>query len=68
MKMQMANKEHNYSLYNIENYRKDFDSDIGDVAGKYAELLSEYCKFAIENIKLKNTAFSRFIINRGLDQ
>jgi hypothetical protein len=67
MKIQTANKEHNYSLYNIENYRKNFDCDIGDVVGKYSELLSEYYKFAIDNIKLKNTAFSRFIINRGLD-
>lgn len=67
MKTLTINKDNNYSLYNIENYRKELESDIGEVTKKYSELLIEYYKFAVENIKIKNTPFSRFIITRGLD-
>jgi len=61
------NKENNYLLSNNENYKKDFDSDIGFITKKYYELVSEYIKFIMENIKLKNEIFSKFIIIRGLD-
>ena len=67
MKIIEMNKDSKYSLNNIENYRKELDSDVGDIVKKYSELLVEYYKFAIENIKIKNTHLSRFVVTRGLD-
>lgn len=67
MKIPTANKDLNYSLHNNENYKTTIDCDIGAISSKYAVLLSEYYKFIIENIKVKNASLSRFIITRGLD-
>lgn len=63
----LSNKEINYSLHNNENYKKELDYEIGDIIDKISQLLMDYFKFIIENIKLKKTNFSRFIITRGLD-
>lgn len=63
----LSNKEANYSLHNSENYKKELDCEITDITEKLSDLLIDYYKFIIENIKLKNTNFSRFIITRGLD-
>ena len=63
----LSKKEMNYSLYNNENYNKDLDYEISEIAEKLSELLVDYLKFIIENIKLKKTNFSKFIIIRGLD-
>jgi len=62
-----ATKEINYSLHNSENYKKELDSDITDVLQKISQLFIDYFKFITENIKLKKSSFSRFIIIRGLD-
>jgi hypothetical protein len=63
----LSKKEINYSLYNNENYNKDLDYEISEITEKLSELLIDYLKFIIENIKLKKTNFSKFIIIRGLD-
>jgi hypothetical protein len=63
----LSKKETNYSLYNNENYKKDLDYEIGEITDKLSELLVDYLKFIIENIKLKHSNFSKFIIIRGLD-
>lgn len=63
----LENKEINYSLHNSENFKKELDYEINDVVNKLSELFIEYFKFITENIKLKKTNFSRFIITRGLD-
>ncbi len=62
-----ANKEMNYSLHNSDNYKKELDTEITDVVQKISQLFIDYFKFIIENIKLKKSTFSRFIIIRGLD-
>jgi hypothetical protein len=67
MKTTIANKDFNYSLHNIENYKKELNSDISEITKKYLNLLVEYYKFIIENIKKKNKEFTRFIITRGLE-
>lgn len=67
MKSVVSNKENNYSLNNIENYKKTIDCKLGEVTKKYGELLIEYLNFICENIKIKNINFTRFIIIRGLD-
>ena len=67
MKSVISHKENNYSLNNIENYRKTIDCSLGEVTKIYGDLLIEYSNFISENIKVKNSSFSRFIIIRGLD-
>jgi hypothetical protein len=62
-----ATKEINYSLHNIDNYKKELDTEITDVVQKISQLFIDYFKFITENIKLKKSTFSRFIIIRGLD-
>jgi hypothetical protein len=62
-----SNKEINYSLHNSENYKKELDTEITDVVQKISQLFIDYFKFITENIKLKRSTFSRFIIIRGLD-
>ena len=63
----IINKDLNYSLHNIENYNKNFTCSIEDITNKYSELLIEYLKFILENIKIKNEIYTKFIIIRGLD-
>ena len=63
----LANKEINYSLHNSENFKKELECEIYDVVNKLSDLLIEYFKCIKENIKLKKSNFSRFIITRGLD-
>jgi hypothetical protein len=62
-----VNKDTNYSLYNIENYRKEFECEVNIIAQKYSELLVEYFKFITENIKIKKENLIKFIIIRGLN-
>ena len=62
----LATKEVNYSLHNNENYKKELDYEISDVVSKFSELIIDFFKFITENIKLKKSNFSRFIITRGL--
>lgn len=63
----LASKEMNYSLHNNENYKKELDSEITDILEKISQLFIDYFKCITENIKLKISNFSRFIIIRGLD-
>jgi hypothetical protein len=67
MKSIAANKENNYSLHNIENYKSALDCDISEVVKKYSSLIIEYLKFITDNIKIRNTGLAKFIIIRGLD-
>jgi len=63
----MSNKDNNYSLQNVENYKKEFNCNVSEIVEKYSELIIEYFKFIMENIKIKNSKLSKFIIIRGLD-
>ena len=67
MKSVISHKDNNYSLTNSDNYRKTIECGLGEVTKKYGDLLIEYLNFISENIKVKNSSFSRFIIIRGLD-
>jgi len=64
MKQTINNK---YSLHDTENFNKELTVTPNEVMVKYSDLLTEYTKFIIENIKIKNPNYSRFIIIRGLD-
>jgi hypothetical protein len=63
----LVNKDTNFSLHNIENYKKEFTCDICEVTNKYSQVLIEYYRFILENLKVKNESFARFIILRGVD-
>jgi hypothetical protein len=67
MKTSTQNKDNNFSLQNTENYRKTIDNVTSEITEKYYMLVAEYYKFITENIKVKNSNFSKFIIMRGLD-
>jgi hypothetical protein len=60
-------KDNNYSLQNIENYKNPSSFEIGETLQKYSDLIIEYFKFVMDNIKIKNSSFSKFIVIRGLD-
>ena len=62
-----TNKDNNFSLQNLDNYRKNIDNTTSEITEKYYMLIAEYFKFITENIKVKNSNFSKFIITRGLD-
>jgi hypothetical protein len=63
----MENKDNNFSLQNLDNYRKNIDNTTSEITEKYYMLIAEYFKFITENIKIKNSDFAKFIITRGLD-
>jgi len=67
MKSNISNKDNGYSLNSSENYKKDLDCHVSIVTKKYTELIVEYFKFILENIKLTNISLKKFIIIRGLD-
>ena len=67
MKPLVLNKDNNYSLNNVDNFKKDLEEDIREISKKYSELVIEYLRFSNENIKIKNTNLYKYIIIRGLD-
>ena len=69
MDVSLNNKDNNFSLQNIENYKTKLDSDIdiNYINYKYIQLVTDYLKFIVENLKIRTPKFARFIITRGLD-
>jgi hypothetical protein len=61
------NKENNFSLHSSENYKKELESELSDVADSLSKLFIDYFKYIIENIKIRRPNLSKFIIIRGLD-
>ena len=66
MKSEIVNKD-NYSLHNSENYKSELQFNLDEAIQKYSQLIIEYFKFIMENIKTNNAKFAKFIIIRGLD-
>jgi len=63
----LLNKDTNCLINNIENYKTNLDTDLNEIIKKYSDLIIEYLKFTIENVKIKNLYLLKFIIIRGLD-
>ena len=63
----IINKDNNYSLYNMENYKNNIDNTTSEITEKYYLLLLEYFNFIVENIHPKNKVFTQFIMLRGID-
>jgi hypothetical protein len=66
MKNVLNSKDMKFSLQKIENYKKNLDTNLNELINTYAQLLIEYFKFIIDNNKIENQQFMRFIIIRGL--
>ena len=66
MKNVLNSKDIKFSLQKIENYKKNLDTNLNELINTYAQLLIEYFKFIIDNNKIENPQFMRFIIIRGL--
>lgn len=62
-----SNKDNTYSLFFTENYKNQLTCSIEEATKKYAELIIDYYKCIIENIKITKTSLLKFIIIRGLD-
>jgi hypothetical protein len=65
--MKSSSVNSNCSLYNVSNYNKKLDADISTVQHKYIKIIVEYLKYVIENLKIKNISYSKFIIIRGIE-
>jgi hypothetical protein len=63
----MKTASNHYSLQNVENYKSLLDNSLNDVLDKYILLICEYLKFIVENIKMKNRSYFKFILVRGLE-
>lgn len=59
--------QNNYTLNNPTNYKKTLNDHWKDVVDKYLEVIMDYIKYIFENIKIKKTNFSKYIMIRGLD-
>lgn len=62
-----TNNNNSYSLNDVNNYSCELTSKIEDIINKYNVLLIEYLKFIVDNITLKNSAYNKFIIERGIE-
>ena len=67
MKSNMSNKDNNYSLNVSENYKNVLNCHFHEARKKYSELIVEYFKFIMENVKISKLSFLNFIIIRGLE-
>ena len=55
-----------YSLHNTENYKTSMQYSASEILNKYNLLIIEYLNFIIESINVKNNAYNKFVILRGL--
>jgi len=57
----------NYSLNNLENYKKIINDPIDNIVEKYYLLVNEYLKFIADSVGFKNVTYTKFIIERGVE-
>jgi hypothetical protein len=56
-----------YSLSNVENYKKNIHYSIQEILTKFVSVVIEYMKFMSEKIKMKNKTYYQFIFERGVE-
>ena len=61
------NVQSNYSLHNTDNFKQILDYNPNEILTKYNELLNEYLNYFIENNKIKNPNYLKFIVIRGIE-
>lgn len=57
----------NYSLHNTDNFKQLLHYNPSEILIKYNELLNEYLNYFIENNKIKNPNYLKFIVIRGIE-
>jgi hypothetical protein len=57
----------NYSLHNTDNFKQTLDCNSCEILTKYNELLHEYLNYFVENNKIKNPNYLKFIVIRGIE-
>jgi len=57
----------NYSLKNIENYKKNMDCNFNEIIKIYSKIIIEYLKYIMKTIQFKKNKIIKFIILRGLN-
>jgi hypothetical protein len=57
----------NYSLHNTDNFKQLLDYNPSEILTKYNELLTEYLNYFIENNKIKNPNYLKFVVIRGIE-
>ena len=62
-----SNIETNYSLYNIDNFKTTLDVTTSIILNKYKDYIFEFFNIILDNIKVKNNSYYKFIITRGLE-
>lgn len=62
-----TNIETNYSLYNTDNFKKTLDATTCVILNKYKDYIFDFLNIIIDNIKVKNNSYYKFIITRGLE-
>ena len=57
----------NYSLHNTDNFKKIINYNSCEILTKYNDLITEYLNFFVENNKIKNPNYLKFIVIRGIE-
>lgn len=57
----------NYSLHNTDNFKQLLDYNPTEILIKYNELITEYLNYFVENNKIKNPNYLKFIFIRGIE-
>jgi len=61
------NTETNYSLYNTDNFKTSLDITTCFILNKYKDYVFDFFNIILDNIKVKNNSYYKFIITRGLE-
>jgi hypothetical protein len=58
---------YHYSLQSVENYKAFLENSLNDIVERYILLICEYLRFVVENIKMKNKGYFKFVLIRGIE-
>jgi hypothetical protein len=56
-----------FLLYNISNYKPNIENSVTEILNKFVSIIVEYMRLISKKISMKNKAYYRFIIERGLE-
>ena len=63
----LLNKELNFALNNMDNYKEKLTASVDEILRKYYTIIREYIKHSVETIIVNKKTLKQFIITRGLD-
>ena len=56
-----------FLLYNISNYKPNIENSVIEILNKFVSIIVEYMRLISKKISMKNKAYYRIIIERGLE-